>query len=175
MCDSVGFIRPCHLTGDSDQGGLCPVTVVVSAELTCWLIWLIWLIWISISSSLSPSLPCIALISLASRHLYPDTSHILPTIWQVFNVRHSSSFVGLQFAKHYDAKRLHFSWYQTGGRRKSTPWIRHGVALGPRTPNMKTCKHCNILLQCLQVSIGGHKPLGQKHLPVARPDETPRT
>jgi len=27
MCDSVGFIRPCHRTGDSDLGrGLCPVT-----------------------------------------------------------------------------------------------------------------------------------------------------
>jgi len=24
MCDSVGFIRPCHWTGDSDLGGLCP-------------------------------------------------------------------------------------------------------------------------------------------------------
>jgi len=24
MCDSVGFIRPCHRTGDSDLGGLCP-------------------------------------------------------------------------------------------------------------------------------------------------------
>ena len=26
MCDSVGFIQPCHWTGDSDLGGLCPVT-----------------------------------------------------------------------------------------------------------------------------------------------------
>ena len=26
MCDSVGFIRPCHWTGDSDLGGFCPVT-----------------------------------------------------------------------------------------------------------------------------------------------------
>ena len=26
MCDSVSFIRPCHRTGDSDLGGLCPVT-----------------------------------------------------------------------------------------------------------------------------------------------------
>ena len=29
MCDSVGFIRPCRWTGDSDMGGgLCPVTTV---------------------------------------------------------------------------------------------------------------------------------------------------
>jgi len=26
MCDSVGFIQPCHWTGDSDPGGLCPAT-----------------------------------------------------------------------------------------------------------------------------------------------------
>jgi len=43
MCDSVGFIRPCHWTGDSDlgelcPGGLCPVTVLYTDGSVCKLV-----------------------------------------------------------------------------------------------------------------------------------------